>query len=140
MENELLDKILAELSDSSDITLAEDLIEKFNLGGGEWNCPEFKFLESKKYLRIDREGAVSKTQNHFSSKAALKITALGLHFIKNGGFINESKYKDETLQVAKDSKYYAKWAFIISIIGIAITILLFVLDKLEVFTPPTKTK
>ena len=60
----------------------------------------------------------------------IRITPLGLKFVKAGGFSSETSYKRDTLQVAKDSKKYANWAFWVSIVGVALTLILFLVDIL----------
>src|SRR3989337_3547871 len=123
MENKTLDEILTLLLEkykgdfNHEVSFRQTHYKDFS--DKEWDDVS-DFLVQQQYVRRD---------HRLYGERYFTITPQGIMFIKDGGFTSEASYKKETLQVAKESKHYAKWAFIVSIISIAVALLLFGIER-----------
>jgi hypothetical protein len=122
MDNITLDTLLKSLLNDYKDNKAEgeEFTQKHQaiLEGKDWKAIR-EYLVGKNFIWILRNTATDWRIN---------LTAEGKKFISDGGFSGDETYKDETLLVAKDSRKYAKWAFWVSIAGVLLTIILYLID------------
>lgn len=135
MDNKTLDGILVYLAQTPNEKVdTSSIISEFKLNGNEWNVYEIELLNSRGLVRMNRDEiwhAPNEGQQGFNTyKPTVQITPSGIRFVNEGGFTAETRHRDETLQVAKDSRKYARWAFWISLAGVLVTIAIYLLGRL----------
>lgn len=114
MDNEYLDKILITIRDNYRGRVETNILKGENqfINAGNWPSA-YPYLKGKQYIKVIDYGY-----------ELIELTPEGERFLQEGGFSAKDHYKNETLQVAKDSRKYALLAFIVSIISILVSILL----------------
>lgn len=79
-----------------------------------------KYLETRNFIEKLEWG---------SKQYKIQLSTEGKKFIFEGGFVSEYNYKKDILQYSKESRDYAKRAYIIGVIGIMVGIVIFLIQK-----------
>lgn len=120
MDNNLLDEVLM-LIEQKRFPFEEDVYHEFR------NDIE-KQLEVKEAINflLNRQ-LLNKLD--WGSQKKIELSAEGKKFLVEGGFVTEYKDKKDSLRYSKESRDYARKAYIIAVIGIIVTIILFFISK-----------
>lgn len=117
MENEFLDSVLQKLKEKNSYYMdvfeaeypREIVIYKFQ--------PAIQYLVEKGFIKTSLVG----------SQTRLELSPEGERHLLNGGFVAQAKYNNDILKYSKGSRDYARKAYIVAVIGIIVTIILFVI-------------
>ncbi|MCU7549214.1 hypothetical protein OCK74_08810 [Chitinophagaceae bacterium LB-8] len=119
MDNKLLDDILIKLSSINGQIAFSIFVEE--------NPELYKHPRFKKAFRYLAEEGYITHDNTFLGLC--RLTAKGYRFVEEGGYSADENYKLQTLEFARKSKNYAFWALLISLLGVIISIILFLIEK-----------
>jgi predicted transcriptional regulator len=120
MDNEYLDLILKDIANKKGVyheNLQEESYAKSNV---------FKFKDAIQYLT--ENGYI--INNSIGSQSHYHVSPKGQKLLSDGGFVEESKYKKDILEVSRESRDYARKAYYVAIAGIVVAIILFLISKI----------
>lgn len=116
MDNEYLDLILRKLNVNRSFYMdvfetefsPEIVVTKFR--------PAIQYLVERNFIKSKLVG----------SQMYLELSPEGIRHILNGGFVGQEKYNNEILNYTKGSRDYAQKAYKVAIMGIIVTVILFI--------------